>query len=163
MNAFESIKDDDYRLVIAGGGAEEETVKCFAAKDTRITYLGFISPSEVERWQQMATVLVNPRTSEREFVKYSFPSKNMECLASGKPYVAHKLPCNPPEYDDYIQYPADESDEALAQKIVEVCELPKEKREAMGRRAREFILREKNPKVQCKKIIDMMEKYESGS
>lgn len=160
LDAFELIDGSDYRLTIAGKGDGEDMIKKYAAKDPRITYLGFITPSEVERQQQMATVLINPRTSDQKFVKYSFPSKNMECLASGKPYIAHKLICNPPEYDDHIQYPEDESDAALAAKIVEICEMSKEQRDAIGRRAREFILREKNPKKQMEKIVRMMDALE---
>ena len=80
----------------------------------------------------------------------------MECLASGKPYIAHDLICNPPEYREYIQYPTDESDGALANKIVEICSLSSEERNEIGEKARQFILMEKNPKVQCGKIVAMM-------
>lgn len=158
LKAFSLIKGNEYRLVLAGGpnGDAVNEVKKYADHDNRISYLGYLTPSEVEKYQQSATVLVNPRTSEHAFVKYSFPSKNMECLASGKPYIAHDLICNPPEYREYIQCPADESDEALADKIAEVCNFSKEKRDEIGKAARQFILTEKNPKVQCKKIIDMM-------
>ena len=162
LAAFSFIQGSEYQLILAGLGNAVEDVKRYASKDERIVYLGYITPSEVERYQQSATVLVNPRTSEHSFVKYSFPSKNMECLASGKPYIAHDLICNPEEYRDYIQYPADESDQALAQKIVEVCRLPKEKRDEIGERARQFILTQKNPKAQCKKIIDMMNHLKCG-
>lgn len=160
LNAFSMIEGEEYRLILAGSGDAVNDVKKRAENDSRINYLGFVTPAEVERQQQRATVLINPRTSDHTFVKYSFPSKNMECLASGKPYIAHDLICNPSEYKDYIQYPADESDEALARKIVEVCELPLEQRLAIGKRAREFILKEKNPQRQCKKIVDMMEQIE---
>lgn len=106
----------------------------------------------------MATVLVNPRTTELEFVKYSFASKTLECLASGKPYIAHKLPCDPPEYNGPIIYADNESDEAVAAKIVEICELPDNERDEIGQKAREFVLTQKKPKVMCKKIVDMLYK-----
>lgn len=160
LKAFTLIQGEEYRLILAGAGDAEQDVKEYVARDGRIVYLGYITPKEVEKYQQSATVLVNPRMSDHAFVKYSFPSKNMECLASGKPYIAHDLICNPEEYREYIQYPTDESDEALARKIVEICELSPEERAAMGERARAFILREKNPQKQCKKIVDMMERIE---
>ena len=163
LNAFSLINGAEYRLLLAGGGNAVEEINRFAANDERIVYLGYLTPSEVEKYQQSATVLVNPRTSEHSFVKYSFPSKNMECLASGKPYIAHDLICNPDEYRAYIQYPADESDEALANKIVDICCLPKEKRDEIGVRARQFILTQKNPKIQCKKITDMMNKLQTNN
>ena len=163
LRAFSMIEGDNYRLQIAGNGDAVELVKKYAALDKRITYLGYITPDEVEEYQKSATVLVNPRTSEYEFVKYSFPSKNMECLASGKPYIAHNLICDPEEYHSFIQYPVDESDDALARKIVEVCSLSEEERNEIGERARQFILTEKNPKIQCKKIVDMINHMQENS
>lgn len=156
LKAFSMIKDSDYRLIIAGKGAESDLVCKYASEDSRISYLGFISPSEVEMNQQQATVLVSPRTSEHEFVKYSFGSKTVECLASGKPYIAHKLPCDPPEYADYIQYAEDDSDMALYKKIVEICGLPYEERDIISQKGRDFVLNEKNPRIMCKRIVDML-------
>lgn len=155
LRAFSKIQDPNYRLWIAGNGSAVPAIQEYAAKDFRIEFLGFITPQEVSRRQNAATVLVSPRTSEHTYVKYSFPSKTMECLASGKPYIAHRLPCDPPEYGEYIQYAADETDDALRDKIVEICELPAEERDRIGRQAREFVLREKNPTVMCRRIVDM--------
>ena len=66
--------------------------------------------------------------------------------------------CNPEEYGSYIQYPKDESDEALAEKIIEICNMSPEERNAIGERARKFILEEKNPQKQMLKIVRMNEK-----
>lgn len=155
LRAFSEIQGTNYRLWLAGGGSAVPAVQEYAAKDTRVEFLGLITPQEVEQRQREATVLISPRTSEHEYVKYSFPGKTMECLASGKPYIAHRLPCDPPEYAAHIQYADNETDEALRDKIIEICELPAEKREEIGRKAREFILEEKNPKVMCGRIVDM--------
>jgi glycosyltransferase involved in cell wall biosynthesis len=161
IRAFSLISDPNYRLWIAGGGAGAKAVQKAAESDPRIVFLGFISPREVLERQQLATLLVNPRTSENEFSKYSFASKNMECLASGKPYVAHKLLCNPPEYDHYICYPDAETDEALAKKMVEVCEMSSSERDELAQRSRDFILQEKNPHSQCKKVVEMLREISS--
>lgn len=82
----------------------------------------------------------------------------MECLASGKPYIAHRLPCDPPEYGDYIQYADNETDEGLCKKIIEICELPQRKRDELGKRAQRFIQSEKNPNVMCKCIVEMWQR-----
>lgn len=160
LNAFSQIQDANYRLEIAGSGSAVALVKSMAKRDKRIMYLGYITPKEVAYHQQNATVLVNPRISNYKYIKYSFPSKTMECLASGKPYIAHDLICNPPEYKQYIQQPQNESDEALRDEIIRVCSLPDTERANIGKRAKEFILREKNPKMQCQKIISMMKQFE---
>lgn len=155
LRAFSLIKKPNYRLWLAGGGNAENMIKEYVAKDKRIEFLGFIPPKEVNLRQKNATILISPRTSELEFVKYSFPSKTMECLASGKPYIAHRLPCDPIEYESYIQYPYDETDESLKEKIEELCELSQTERNIIGRKSQIFIIEEKNPKKMCKKILDM--------
>lgn len=156
LNSFELIKDDNYSLYIAGIGDGEDLVKEYAISDSRIKYLGFLSPKDVSVYQNMATVLISPRKSNELFVKYSFPSKTLECLASGKPYIAHKLPCEPEEYINYIQYPKNESDEALCEEIIRVCELDPVERNRIGESAKLFIQRNKNPQNMCKRIYDLL-------
>ena len=156
LRAFTLIEDPSFEFLIAGNGDAVEDVKRCAAKDERIKYLGFLTPQEVSHYQANATVLVNPRTSEHKYVKYSFASKNLEYLSSGVPYIAHDLPCNPPEYSRYIVYPDDETDEALARKIEEVCRLSSTERASIGKRNMEFILHNKNPKVQMGKLDSML-------
>lgn len=153
INSFKYINDNDFEFWIAGGNATEKIKNMFLL-DKRIKYLGFISPQEVYDRQQASTVLISPRKSNETFVKYSFPSKTMECLASGIPYIAHKLPCEPDEYKYYIQYPENETDIALAKKIIEICNLSDDERCAIGRKAKDFIINNKNPNVVCKKIVD---------
>lgn len=155
LRAFSLIEDVNFRLWIAGGGKAEAAVKEYASKDKRVEFKGFITPKEVAELQNEATIVVSPRTSELDFVKYSFPGKTMECLTSGKPYVAHCLPCDPPEYAEYIQYAADDSDEALMRKIVEVCNLSDEERRKIAEQACAFIVREKNPQRMCEKVTEM--------
>lgn len=162
LRAFSMIEDPDYQLWLAGIGDTVPLIEEYASRDPRIQYLGYITPQEVAERQDQATALISPRTSELEFVKYSFASKTMECLASGKPYIAHKLPCDPPEYAQHIQYAADDSDEALRDKIVEVCELSQAQRQQIGENARNFIATEKNPKVMCKRIVDMWESLKTN-
>ncbi len=155
LRAFSLIEAPQYRLTIAGNGNAVPLIQEYAAKDSRITYLGLITPAQVKQRQAAACALISPRTSEREFVKYSFPSKTMECLASGKPYIAHKLPCDPDEYGQVIQYAQEETDASLRDKIVEICELPREERLKIGIRAKQFIKEEKNPAAMCKRIVEL--------
>jgi len=49
-----------------------------------------------------ADVLVNPRENNEEYTKYSFPSKNIEYLASGNPVVAYMLDGMGDCYREYI-------------------------------------------------------------
>lgn len=156
LNAFDTISSANYCLEIAGQGDYVNNVIEASIHDNRIHYLGLLTPEEVTEHQQEATVLVNPRLPNNKFSLYSFPSKTMECLASGKPFIAHRMPSFPMEYDNYIQYPADESDNALAEMIMKVCEMNSDLRYEIGNRGRSFILKEKNPSSQCEKILQML-------
>lgn len=157
VEAFKHIKKENYRLIICGVGDSEEEIKSAAQKDERIIFKGQVTRDEALKLQRQATVLVNPRQNTEEFTKYSFPSKTMEYLSSGKPLVAYKLDGIPDEYDKYINYVSDNSDETLAQTLIAVCEKPLEQREFHGKQARKFVLEQKNKIKQTQKILNLLE------
>lgn len=80
--------------------------------------------------------------------------RTKECLASGKPYIVHQLLCEPAEHGKYIQYPNSESTETLKSQIIEICELPQKQRDVIGQRALQFVLKNKNPRGQCVKMLE---------
>src|SRR5690606_15738320 len=122
LEAFELIKKDNYQLWICGAGEAEEDITKISANDHRIKFFGRVSRKEALRLQRKATVLINPRKSEEVFTKYSFPSKNMEYLLSGRPTIAYKLPGIPAEYEEYMFFIEDETAQGMAKKIIEACE-----------------------------------------
>lgn len=157
VKAFLKIKNKDYRLVICGKGDTENEIKFLAASDTRILYKGQLDRLEVLKLQRQSNLLVNPRTPEGAFTKYSFPSKTMEYLASGVPTLLYKLPGIPEEYYNYCFTVDGLSVENLASKIGSVLSMKKETLADFGMKAREFILTQKNPQKQCKKILDVIQ------
>lgn len=158
LKAFQQIGDPNYRLVICGIGDSIEAIMKAAKADSRITFLGQLSRDEVLELQKQATVLVNPRQNNDDYTKYSFPSKTIEYLASGIPVVAYKLDGIPDEYDRYIQYVEDNSIYSLKNKLIEICELPYEKRYEIGFKGSVFVSTEKNSKVQTEKIVELVNK-----
>ena len=108
--------------------------------------------------QREATVLVNPRTSEGEFTKYSFPSKTMEYLASGTPCIMNKLKGIPQEYFKFIFFPENESVFELSQIIIEICKKEQSELNKIGELAKRFIFENKTPDKQCEKIYNMLKK-----
>ena len=156
VEAFELLSDPNYRLVICGVGDSEDEIREAADRDPRIDFRGQVRREVSLKLQRRATVLVNPRQNIEEFTKYSFPSKTMEYLASGVPLIAYKLDGIPDEYDGYIFYVEDNSPEALAKKIDEVCQKPFEERKAFARNAQTFVKDKKNAKEQTKKIIELI-------
>ena len=159
IKSFSLTTDSSFRLYIAGNGNGKDLVSTAQIQDRRIKYIGVLSPNDLLDYQMKATALISPRKNNHRYVKYSFPSKTMECLALGKPYIAHRLDSEPEEYAKYIQY-AGETDEETAQKIEEVLLMSEEQRNRIGADSSDFITREKNPKMMCKKLIELCAKDE---
>jgi glycosyltransferase involved in cell wall biosynthesis len=85
-----------------------------------------------------AAVLVQPRPVDQHFVRFSFPSKLMEYLASGTPVVSTRLPGIPADYDAHL-YWAEDSTEGLASAIAKVLRMPSRQRRERAAAARDFI------------------------
>jgi len=150
--------DQNYELWFCGGGSMEKRIRALAEEVPGLQYFGYVDTKTVQKCQAQATVLVNPRQNNDSFARYAFPSKTMEYLASGRPVVGYKLDGIPEEYDPYIQYVQGNSAADLRDKLIEICSLPMQQRQFLGSAARTFILEKKNPRVQCKKIVDMLNK-----
>ncbi|MBC8532359.1 glycosyltransferase [Gehongia tenuis] len=156
VEAVCGIDDSAYELWICGAGELASYVEDMAKKTKRVKYYGFVNGEKIAELQQQSTVLVNPRQNSGEYTKYSFPSKTMEYLASGKPVIGYRLDGFPEEYGDYIHYVPDNTVEALRAKIVEICSLNVQTRQNIGSISRKFILEQKTPKAQCGKIVKML-------
>lgn len=113
VDAFCGLTDRDIRLVLCGGGDAVPYVINKMKTDSRIQYKGYVSREEALRYQREAYVLVNPRKGDAEYTKYSFPSKTIEYMCSGRPLLMYKLPSIPNEYDKHIFYIEGDMREAL--------------------------------------------------
>jgi len=156
VNAFRMTRNERYRLIICGAGEAEEDISNAMKEDGRISFLGLIPRDEALQLQRKATALINPRNSEGEYTKYSFPSKIMEYLLSGRPLIAYKLPGIPDEYDKYIYYIDGNSPGDMAKVIDRVLSKNERELNAFGADARAFVLKNKNQMVQTKKILDLL-------
>jgi hypothetical protein len=61
-----------------------------------------LTSAKAKEYIDMADVLVNPRPNNEEYTKYSFPSKNIEYLMTGKPVVGYMLDGMPPIYKEFM-------------------------------------------------------------
>ena len=102
VDTFIQLRGAEYRLILCGDGDAKEYIIEKSKQDDRIEYKGQVSPAEARKWIMKADVLVNPRPNNEEYTKYSFPSKNIEYLLSGKPVVAYMLDGMPRYYEEFI-------------------------------------------------------------
>lgn len=143
------------QLHIYGPGDYVKELEQIAAEDSRIFYGGMLLNTQIVDKEQAATLLVNPRPTHEEFVKYSFPSKTMEYMASGTPVLTTVLPGMPAEYHPYVFLMEEETPEGAAKALKRVLEHADEELFQKGMEARNFILNEKNNVIQAKKLLDM--------
>jgi len=143
-------------LHIYGPGDYVEELKQVAEKDSRVVYGGMLMNADIVRKEQQATLLVNPRPTNEEYVKYSFPSKTMEYMASGTPVLTTVLPGMPKEYYPFVYLLEEESPEGISKMLETVLGNTDEALFEKGQKAREFVLDQRNNVVQAKKILEML-------
>ena len=144
------------KLVYYGSGPYVEDFINLCAQYENLEYRGVAPNSEIVAEELSATLLINPRFSTEEFTKYSFPSKNMEYMASGTPLLTTKLPGMPDEYYPYIYMFENESIEGYAETIRRIMELPESDLAQLGKNARDFVLTKKNQVYQGRRILEFL-------
>ena len=144
------------RLEIYGSGDYVPELQAIAQKDPRVFYGGMLLSSEVVEKEMEATLLVNPRPTDEEFVKYSFPSKTMEYMASGTPVATTVLPGMPEAYHPYVYLLREESAEGIGNALKEILANSDEELFQKGNEAREFILNTRNNVIQARKILESL-------
>lgn len=146
----------DTELHIYGNGDYVEDLKKLSKQYDNVKYFGIAPNDEIVEAELHATLLVNPRPTNEEYTKYSFPSKNMEYMASGTPVLTTRLPGMPKEYNEYVYLIDEENEDGVCEKLKEILSQPKEVLHEKGMRAKEFILKEKSNVVQAEKLIKMV-------
>ncbi len=154
VEAFLLLKQKDVELHIFGSGELEEYLQNI--KDERVKYYGVVTNREIIEEELKATLLINPRFTNEEYTKYSFPSKNIEYMASGTPVLTTLLPGMPEEYIKYVFIINNETVEGMLDSLRYILTFSKEELNNFGNNAKQFILKNKNQNVQSKKILDFL-------
>lgn len=158
VDAFREVPLPSCELWICGEGDSRGYIESAARQDGRIKYYGQLSQEKVINLQRQSTVLVNPRLPFGEFTKYSFPSKVMEYMASGRPVVMHRLPGIPSEYFRYCFTPELSDMKSLKECLVFVLGLSMDRLNDVGRTARQFVLDNKSCVSQAYRIKTFLER-----
>ncbi|GAA1913620.1 glycosyltransferase [Nocardioides hwasunensis] len=158
VEGFREVEDPDARLVIYGAGDFAPDLVLAAAEDPRIDFRGPAPIETVLRAEESAWLLVNPRPADAEFTKYSFPSKNMEYLASGTPVLTTRLPGMPQEYYDFVLTIDGSSPHDVAAALRSALTMTPEELHLRGGRGKSFVMERKNNVAQARRILDFAEK-----
>jgi len=159
LDGFDKMDDPTLQLWVCGGGEGEEFVRQRALRDPRVKFLGLLNRTASMEVQAKSTLLINPRGPEAEFTKYSFPSKILEYMVSGRPTLACPLPGIPADYLPYFFPILDGSAQGIADTLTRVLAMSSAELDAFGAKAREYVLSQKNPAAQIERILNLIESF----
>lgn len=154
VDAFKSIPDA--QLWICGAGDAEEYIKEATKEYSNIKFYGFVNKQRVMELRNQCDFLINPRRPEGTYTLYSFPSKTAEYLMSGKPVIMYKLEGIPDDYDPYINYLTGENYADIREELKCIFSSDYKRMKAIALRAREYMLSNKNKRVQAAKILKLI-------
>ncbi|SEB85985.1 Glycosyltransferase involved in cell wall bisynthesis [Nocardioides exalbidus] len=157
VRGFQAWDESSAELIVLGQGEYAAELAEIAARDPRITYRGPVPLDEVLDAERRAWVLINPRPPDEVFTQYSFPSKNMEYLASGTPVLSTRLPGMPAEYLDHVLTIDQPDAPGLATALATAFAEGPEALERRGQRGRAFVVERKNNVRQAARIVALAE------
>lgn len=160
IDSFMLIEGKDLRLHIYGSGEMVKNMAVYMNLDSRIAYKGNVPNQIVVDDLQTATLLINPRPSNEELSKYSFPSKNMEYMASGTPLVTTLLPGMPEAYFPYVYLFNDESVNGMRRTLEFLLSKTKEELHEFGNKSKEFVLNYKNNEIQGHRLLKFLNQHQ---
>ncbi len=159
VEAFKQINNPDIELRVYGKGNYEDQLIKEEKIDSRIKFLGTKKNSEIIHEEIKSHILVNPRPTNEDFVKYSFPSKILEYMSTGTPLLTTRIPSIPKDYYPYVFFFEDYTILSFKEKLSQLIQLPIKELHNKGLEAKNFVLKNKNYKVQTQKIVKLLDKF----
>lgn len=156
--AFAAVSNENEELHIYGDGDYAPELVKLIEEHPNIVYHGNCLNEVVVEAELDSSLLVNPRPTEGEYTKFSFPSKTLEYMVSGTPVLSAKLQGIPTEYDEYLYYFDDRSEDGLKNALRAILDKPSTELYERGRESRQFALEKKNNISQAKHVIELCKK-----
>lgn len=151
VRAVRASGDPDIRLQLLGRGSLEDWIREQSGEDNRILAPRLVDSADLGEIYARSDLLVQPRPTDLGFVRYSFPSKLMEYMASGVPVVSTRLSSIPVEYEDLLLWTGD-SEASLRTTLEAAKALPKAHLDALGERGSDFVRNCRSIEAQGRRI-----------
>ena len=153
LDAMEFV-DKTIVLDIYGFGPDSERIKAKIKEKTNISYHGRINNDQMIRIQKAADLLVCPRLPDDFTTKYTFPSKIMEYICSGRPVLCNNLLGIPEIYSHYVTLMDENTPVAWGKMINEILINRNDFYEKKALNAKKEVFKNNNWNSLCKKIIE---------
>lgn len=116
--AMALLRTPDVQLVMTGQGrGYDRDIARMTVDSDRVTDLGMVTESELERLAVSADVLVNPRPVGSDDSCMNFPSKVLDYMSYGRPIVSTRAPGLGPAFDDVLVFSEGDEPRQLAEAI----------------------------------------------
>lgn len=152
----------ELELHLFGRGPLEPWLVEQAGADPRIQAPRLVSPQDLPEIYAQASVLVQPRQVDQDFVRYSFPSKLIEYLASGTPVVSTRLPTIPADYEPFVAWAAGDAPTDLAAAIDRVLTWGDTDAASFGAAGSTFIRTTRGSRPQGARIVEFLGRVRGG-
>ena len=159
LEAYLCLPENSAELWIAGAGDAQDELKEISARNKNIKFFGYCTKEKVFEMQNKASILVNPRPGKDEYTKYSFPSKTMEYLSTGKPVAMNRLPGIPKEYEEHVFFFKEETPASMAETFNLIFNLSSMELAERKEKQQDFIQNQKCSNVQAQKIVKLKNEY----
>jgi len=92
----------DYQLHIYGYGPMEDKVKAVAREHSNIVFHGRFNPAQTEQILAQYQLLINPRQIDPAIANFTFPSKLVDYILTGKSVLTSNFKTMPEQYKDFV-------------------------------------------------------------
>ena len=157
INSFSRFEENDkIKLFLYGNGPIVENYSKQDYINDKVQYMGVVSSDEIVKIEAEADLLINPRPSNLEFTKYSFPSKTLEYMSSGTAFLTTKLKGIGKEYFKYLLVIDDETEYGIYKSIRNAYLMEQKELTELGNKAKKFVETQKNSYHQCVRLYDFL-------
>lgn len=160
MDAVVSLDAARYELHIFGYGPLQGKVEEYAKQHKNIHFHGQVPNTRLLSVLSTMDILVNPRVVNVDISDYTFPSKIVEYLATGKPVISTRFSAMPREYEDFAFLIEQATASALAQALTLVTSTSEQTLCERCNAGRIFVERNHSYQSISEAIINFMEKAE---
>ncbi len=159
LSALEKHPELELVVHFAGQGVDVPLICKEAEKDARIRYEGMLNVDDLFALYENSDILLNLRLEEE--LDFHFPSKLLECMATGKHVISTPIAHAERDYGEYISVLHDVTPDGLASKIQELSELGRDWLVERGKAAREYMLANRQWRERTEEILKYLNIYES--
>ena len=156
VQAFINARLENVQLHLYGSGSYVKRLMQICDINNNVIYKGCVLNTELIEIERNADLLINPRFSNENYTKYSFPSKTLEYMTTGTPVLSTKLSGIPEEYKDYLLWFDGETVGDMQKRLNEVSKISNSDMYKIGKKAQEFVLSNKTNVIQGKRIVEFV-------